>query len=303
MRQLYTFFALLLLMSFASGQNTIVLWNYDNGNASPAEGIGTAEKIGGTQGNGGLEFFDGKHNIHTFPQQGTNSGTAGMQFSTSITGFSDIQFTIDIDASNGSSKFFEIQSSVDGGETWRSVAKTQHTNLQNEIETFGPYSISGTDGASNLKIRIVTIFEDGTNNYTAVDPADTYFIWGTYSFDNVKITGTGAGSDAYCTYSASTVTPITFVDVAGISNTTPESSTEAHEFFLDQIGTTVHGQEHIIKLSGNTGGDYESFFSVFIDWNKNGTLTDEGERYDVGSIQNSNGSDNQLWGHLSYLRM
>lgn len=296
MRQLYTFFAFLLFMCFASGQNTIVLWNYDNGNASPAEGIGTTEKIGGTQGNGGLEFFDGMQNIHTFPEQGMNPGTAGMQFSTSITGFSDIQFTIDIDASNGSSKFFEIQSSVDGGETWQSVAKTQHTNLQNELETFGPYSISGTDGASNLKIRIVTIFEDGTNNYAAVDPTDTYFIWGTYSFDNVKITGTGAGSDAYCAYNASTITPITFVDVAGISNSTSASSTEAHELFLDQIGTTVHGQEHIIKLSGSTGGDHESFFSVFIDWNKNGTLTDEGERYDVGSLQNSNGSDGQLWG-------
>ena len=271
MKQLYTFFTLLILINFSFAQNTIVLWNYENGNASPSQGIGVEEKIGGTQGNGSLEFFDGTHTIHTFPDQGTNTGTAGVQFSTSIAGFSDIKFTIDIDGTNGASKFFEIQSSVDSGATWQVVAKAQHTTPQNEIETFGPYSVSGTEGASNLKIRIVTVFEDGNSNYIPVDSESTYSVWDTYSFDNVLITGAGAGTDVYCSYTATTVTPITFVDVAGISNTTSATSTQAHELFLDQIGTTVHGQEHIIKLSVNTGGDFESFFTVFIDWNKNGS--------------------------------
>ncbi|WP_081871849.1 GEVED domain-containing protein [Chryseobacterium sp. FH1] len=296
MKQLYTFFTLLILINFSFAQNTIVLWNYENGNASPSEGIGVEEKIGGTQGNGSLEFFDGLHTIHTFPEQGTNTETAGVQFSTSIAGYSDIKFSIDIDGTNGSSKFFEIQSSVDAGATWQLVTKAQHTTLQNEIETFGPYSVSGTEGASNLKIRIVTVFEEGNSNYIPVDSESSYSVWDTYSFDNVLITGTGAGADVYCSYTATTVTPITYVDVAGISNTTSATSTEAHEFFLDKVGNTVHGQEHIIKLSGSTGGDFESFFTVFIDWNKNGILTDDGEKYEVGSLQNSNGSDGQLWG-------
>ena len=296
MKQLYTFFALLFLINFTTAQNTIVLWDYNNGTSIPSQGIGTAEKIGGTTGNGGLEYFDGMHIINAFPEQSTNSGTAGMQYSTSIVGFSDIQFKVDIDGSNGASKFFEIQSSIDGGVTWQLVTKAQHTTPQNEVETFGPYNISGTAGASNLKIRIVTVFDEGTNNYVSLDSESEYSIWDTYSFDNALITGTGGGTDAYCSYAATTITPITFVDVAGISNTTSAESTVAHELFLDQIANSTHGEELILKLSGNTGGNFESFFSVFIDWNKNGILTDENERYDVGSLQNSNGNDGQLWG-------
>lgn len=296
MKKLYTLFLFLCIGQFLIAQNTITLWNFDEATLSPSVGIGSAERIGGTQGNGSLEFFDGMYNIHTFPEQGTNSGTAGMQFNTSVAGFSEIQFKLDLDASNGSSKFFEIQSSIDNGTTWQLVAEAQHTSLQNEIETFGPYNISNVDNASNLKIRIVAVFEEGTNVYAPVDPNDTYFIWGTYSFDNVEISGTGGGGDAYCSYTAETVAPITFVDVAGISNTTSATSTEAHEFFLDQIGNALHGEEYIIKLGGNTGGNFESFFTVFIDWNKNGILDDEGEMYEAGSLVNSNGTDQQLWG-------
>lgn len=296
MKHLYILLTTLLFSNFIAAQNTIVLWDYENGNMSPSQGIGIAEKIGGTQGNGGLEFFEGKHTIHTFPSQGTNSGTAGVQFSTSIAGFSDIKFTIDIDGTNGASKFFEIQSSIDEGASWQVIAKAQHTTLQNEIETFGPYSVSGTGNASNLKVRIVTVFKEGTNNYDPISAGDNYSIWETYSFDNVLITGTGSGEDVYCKYNATTITPITFVDVAGISNTSSATSTEAHEFFLDKIGNAHHGEEYLIKLAASTGGDFESFFSLFIDWNKNGILDDEGERYELGSLQNSNGNDGQLWG-------
>lgn len=294
MKHIYTLIAL-FITTFSLAQNTVVLWDFNEATLSPSQGIGSAERIGGTQGNGPLEFFDGMYNIHTFPAQGTNSGTAGMQFMTSTVGYTDIQFTIDIDGSNGASKYFEVQSSINGGTTWQVVAEAQHTTLQNEIETFGPYNVVGADNASNLRIRIVTVFAEGTNTYVPLDSESTYSVWDTYSFDNVKITGTGGGGDAYCAYDANTVTPITFVDVAGINNTTSATSTEAHEFFLDQIGSGLHGEEYLIKLAGNTGGNFESFFSLFIDWNKNGILDDEGEMYELGSLQNSNGNDGQLW--------
>lgn len=296
MKKLHLLIAFLLISTFSLAQNTIALWNFNEATLSPSEGIGSAERIGGTQGNGGLEFFEGMYNIHTFPEQGTNSGTAGMQFNTTAAGFTNIQFTIDIDGSNGASKYFEIQSSINGGTSWQVVAQAQQTTLQNEIETFGPYNVTGADNASSLRIRIVTVFANGTNNYAPIDNETFYSVWDTYSFDNVKITGTGGGGDAYCGYTATTVTPITFVDVAGINNTTPATSTEAHEFFLDQIGNALHGEEYLIKLAGSTGGNFESFFSLFIDWNKNGILDDEGEMYELGSLQNSNGNDGQLWG-------
>src|SRR5690606_1635759 len=48
-----------------------------------------------------------------------------------------------------------------------------------------------------------------------------------------------------------------------------------------------------IALEGNTGGNWENFFTVFIDWNQNDILDDEGEIYQVGSIINSTGTDGQ----------
>src|SRR5690606_29048771 len=46
-------------------------------------------------------------------------------------------------------------------------------------------------------------------------------------------------------------------------------------------------------LKGNTHGNYENEFVVFVDWNQNGILDDTGEVYYIGMISNSSGSDTQ----------
>jgi hypothetical protein len=88
--------------------------------------------------------------------------------------------------------------------------------------------------------------------------------------------------------------PITLVNFAGINNTTDSEAYVGnfHEFFLNQTASVTQGQTYDITLKGNTVGDYEDSFAVFIDWNQNGSLNDPGEVYQITqTIENSSGTD------------
>ncbi len=88
--------------------------------------------------------------------------------------------------------------------------------------------------------------------------------------------------------------PITLVNFAGINNTSSSDAYvgNSHEYFLSQTATVTQGNSYNITLKGNTGGNYENTFVVFIDWNQNGSLNDPGEVYEVTqTIQNSSGTD------------
>jgi len=90
------------------------------------------------------------------------------------------------------------------------------------------------------------------------------------------------------------VEPITLVKFAGIDNTTDATldGSDAHEMFLDKIANVTQGQTYQITLKGNTGGAYNNYFSVFMDWNQNGSLDDAGEAYVIPTALNtSTGTD------------
>ncbi|MDO5509217.1 MAG: choice-of-anchor J domain-containing protein [Weeksellaceae bacterium] len=89
------------------------------------------------------------------------------------------------------------------------------------------------------------------------------------------------------------VEPITYVDFAGINNTTSASmDSSPHEAFLDQVAQVVPGEMYTITLGGFTDGPYSNKFAVFIDWNQNGILDDAGEVYEVADLlTNSTGED------------
>ncbi len=97
----------------------------------------------------------------------------------------------------------------------------------------------------------------------------------------------------YCSVTfANGVEPITLVQFAGINNTTPAPiGGTAHEDFTAIQGTVYQGFSMPIKLKGNTDGSFTSYFRVYIDWNQNGSFTDAGESYDIGTIASSNGTD------------
>ncbi|WP_164905205.1 T9SS type A sorting domain-containing protein [Aequorivita ciconiae] len=99
-----------------------------------------------------------------------------------------------------------------------------------------------------------------------------------------------------------TVEPITLVEVAGISNRSSAvfNATPAHEDFVNVMGEMRQGNTYPIALEGNTVGDYENRFVVFIDWNQNEVLDDEGEVYVIEQpLVNSTGNDGvQIIGNI-----
>jgi len=299
MKKLYSLI-ILLVCFFIQAQTTIVRWDFNDGDDIPEEGLGEATLIGGAVGNGTLTFFDGMYNFRPNIEQGVGSATSGAEFSTSTSGYEDIQFSIDLDATAGASNYFDVQYSIDDGTTWETVATESHQNEQNVLESFGPYTLENADNVGNLMIRVVTVFAPGTSSYEGVDDSG-YSIWGTYSMDNVLITGTlVGGGDSYCIYTnTDTVNPIIFLELmnSGLSNSSSNSSTQAQEYFLDQVAHVYHEETYIVKVAANSGGDFESYFTLFVDWNKNGILDDEGEIYEFGSYSNPTGAENnQLWG-------
>ncbi|MBK8711854.1 MAG: hypothetical protein IPL97_08290 [Niastella sp.] len=86
------------------------------------------------------------------------------------------------------------------------------------------------------------------------------------------------------------IEPITLVQFAGINNTTPNTSTYPSESFCFTASVNP-GTSYPITLKGNTDGNFTDYFTVFIDWDHNGVFNNTTERYDIGTITNSTGSD------------
>jgi hypothetical protein len=101
--------------------------------------------------------------------------------------------------------------------------------------------------------------------------------------------------DSYCTPTFGNVEPITLVEIANVSNISDATldGSPAYEDFTNITVEVNQDESYDIALEGNTGGNFENFFTVFIDWNQNDLLDDEGEIYEIGSIENSTGEDGQ----------
>lgn len=98
------------------------------------------------------------------------------------------------------------------------------------------------------------------------------------------------------------VEPISRVKFADIDNTSSPAldGSPAIEDFTNVQGHVNAGSQYPIALEGNTGGDYVDYFTVFVDWNQNGSFTDAGEMYEIGSLSNSTGADGkQLLGNIT----
>ena len=97
----------------------------------------------------------------------------------------------------------------------------------------------------------------------------------------------------YCIPTISfTVEPMTRVVFAGIDNPSSVTSTDAYEDFTAIEGEVTQGETYPIALEGYTGGSYTNRFTVWIDWNQDGTF-ESSEMTEVGSINGSTGTDGQ----------
>ncbi len=212
-------FAMLLAIAFsvyeASAQVTITQWNFDQEVLTPTLGSGTADNIGGTNTSwAGGNPSDGRAwNTAAYPAQSTLSGTAGVQFTVSTSGYSDIQVSWDNRHSNTAANRLRLQYTFNGTD-WvnfeaseanavnqrlngtpagfdegRFVADTGSTWYNRSAQLS---AIAGANNNPAFAVRIVTEFVDG-ENYGAANPTSTYGSSGTVRYDNVTFTG-GTGT-------------------------------------------------------------------------------------------------------------
>jgi len=228
------------LLSFSAGaQVAFTQWDFEGDVITPSTGSGTASLVGGTTatfatgytgtGTGGRAW-----NSAGYPAQGTASGTAGVEFMVSTSGYSGINFTWDHRHSNTSANRIRVQYTLDGS-AWNDFQAdaTNATNTAAGIDKGfdnGRYitdagdtwyqrsaSFAGISGASNnpaFAIRIVSEFVDGSS-YGAATSTSNYGPSGTWRFDNV--TFLGAGSSPLLTATPGSLSGFTYVEGAGPS--------------------------------------------------------------------------------------
>ncbi|MBS7232527.1 T9SS sorting signal type C domain-containing protein [Flavobacterium psychroterrae] len=125
----------------------------------------------------------------------------------------------------------------------------------------------------------------GSNGSTAVNKSNTYFDASSSGIVN-----------AGCTFNFAAVAPITNVRLNTLNNPSSASSTTAYEDFASSSSTTlIRGQSYTISVNGNTyNGNYNFYYTAFVDWNQDGDFDDSGEYYAIGTISNSTGSDGKI---------
>ncbi|KGO92836.1 T9SS type A sorting domain-containing protein [Flavobacterium subsaxonicum] len=179
-----------------------------------------------------------------------------------------------------------------------------------------PYFVAGLTyqwQSSTDNVTYTNIATGGTAaTYTTTQAVSTWYrakitcTASTLTATSTPIQVQNSGLDCLCQVEFdSGVEPITFVEFAGISNTSSAdvSSPQQEDFTSIAPGQVDIGETYDITIKGNTvdvfGDGYENYITVFIDWNHNGDLTDDGESYEIGVITNSDGEDDvELTGEI-----
>lgn len=97
----------------------------------------------------------------------------------------------------------------------------------------------------------------------------------------------------YCTPGiAFEVEPMTKVEFSNISKTSSSTSTEGYEDFTSEVANVEAGETYTIKMQGKAKWSWNAnTYTVFIDWNQNGIMDEEGEVYSAGYLLGSTGED------------
>lgn len=233
-------FALIAGIGFISGrafaQVTITLWTFEGDVTTPETGSGTANLIGGTEATFAKGFSGGRGwNSTKYPDQGTGSGTAGVEFLVSTSGYSNISVTWHGRHSNTSANRLRVKYTLDGVE-WEDF-EADDSNATNEVEGVGKgfdngrfiadagdtwftrgVDFSGIPEAANnaaFGIRIVSEFLDGSA-YAPASPTGTYGSGGTLRYDDV--TFLGSGSAPLIAATPSNLSGFTYVEGEGPSD-------------------------------------------------------------------------------------
>lgn len=93
---------------------------------------------------------------------------------------------------------------------------------------------------------------------------------------------------------ANNAEPITRVNFGTINNITSATvGGNSYEDFTSITTNVTQASTHIIIVEGNSDGDFDNYYTVFFDWNHDNDFTDSDERFNIGIITNSTGTDGQ----------
>lgn len=269
MKKLYTL--LFLGFSLTMSAQTFAEWNFDNVDPVaamlPTTGSGTFTIIGGVENNltaglmpAGNPSTGKAYSIKTFPAAGAASGTAGFQFDVPTGAFADpIYVTFDPRGSNTSSRWQQYEYTLDGS-TWN-VLGNNGGLLTNSFTATPMVRLNlpaGCGGNDSFKFRIVSIFDPGTGDYSAVGFANptpsVYGTGGTWRIDNVAF-GQGtlsvqeneiAGLQVY-------PNPVTKGNLFITSDNNESKSVIVYDILGKQVLSTVVTDQPINVASLNSG--------------------------------------------------
>ncbi|PZQ16600.1 MAG: hypothetical protein DI564_08235 [Rhodanobacter denitrificans] len=100
-------------------------------------------------------------------------------------------------------------------------------------------------------------------------------------------------TEHYCAVDmTSAVEPITRVRFGDIDSVSAVDSTAGYEDFTARSTVVTTGSIYPIALQGRAAFSFHAnTYTVFVDWNRNGILDDEGEVYSAGALVGSTGQD------------
>ncbi len=207
-------------------QVTITQWNFNNitpgviSTATPTLGSGTLTLIGGvthpatgSSGTGSSDTAATNLGLQTttYPAQSTASGSAGVQFNVSTSGFSAPTYTglevrFDLRLSNTAGRWFRLDYTTNGGSTWNLGTPTRlgiPANVGDTWFNLNAVTISDLAALNNsaFGFRVVSVFSpvafieaNSSTNYlpnaayeVARNTISSYSGSGTWRFDMVTL--------------------------------------------------------------------------------------------------------------------
>jgi hypothetical protein len=219
------------LPGIACAQAVFTRWDFNASglslaNPAPAianQGVALALAIGGTTPGPFLADTGSSDpapaqawSMSNFPAQGTQSGTAGAEFRTDATGYSNITLELDLRPTSNFSDFVAVQYSLDQGITWTSFSGSPFQLPGATAASAVVWTIGLGGGASGLplfalpaaannspdvRVRLVTVFDPALGNtYSPNSPINGAGITQSYQptaairFDMIEFKGLPAGS-------------------------------------------------------------------------------------------------------------
>lgn len=203
--------AVLGALSAGPGAEAAVItqWNFNSnpadaatgtGLTTPAIGVGSATLLGVTgsfssgDASGGssdpASGDDSGWQTTGYAAQSAGNKARGTQYLVSTLGFENITISYDLRHSNTSSRYEQVQYTLDGS-VWNDMVQFDG-NAGDTWFNGRSVDFSGIAGVADnafFGVRIVAAFAPGGNSYLASDPTKSYGAAGTWRFDTVTVSG------------------------------------------------------------------------------------------------------------------